>query len=46
MNDEDQARFFLQFNRGEGDIRCCAHIYNLGVIEGWYPNTLTHLSYS
>ena len=34
MNEENQARCFLQFNRVEGDIGCNAHIYNLGVVEG------------
>jgi hypothetical protein len=31
MSDEDQAKYFLRFNRTEGDIRCASHIYNLAV---------------
>jgi hypothetical protein len=34
MGEEDQARFFLQFQREEGDIGCVSHIYNLGVMAG------------
>jgi hypothetical protein len=30
-SDEDQAKYFLQFNRTEGDIRYASHIYNLAV---------------
>lgn len=31
MSDRDQAYFCYKFNRKEGDIRCCAHIYNIAV---------------
>jgi len=31
MEGEDYARFCCHFNRQEGDVRCCAHIYNIKV---------------
>jgi hypothetical protein len=34
MNDFDQLRFPLKFNRVDGDVRCCAHIYNIAVQAG------------
>ena len=34
MDADDKARYFLQFNRVEGDVRCCAHVYNLAVQAG------------
>ena len=27
----DQATFCYKFNRVNGDVRCCAHIYNIAV---------------
>jgi hypothetical protein len=30
----DQAYFCCKFNRVDGDVRCCAHIYNIGVQTG------------
>jgi hypothetical protein len=34
MSDRDQAYFCCKFNRKEGDVRCCAHIYNIAVQAG------------
>jgi len=34
MNDKDQAFFCCKFNRAEGDVQCCAHIYNIAVQAG------------
>jgi hypothetical protein len=34
MDEKDQAFFCCKFNRGEGDVRCCAHIYNIAVQVG------------
>lgn len=34
LNEDDQARFYCKFNRKEGDVRCCAHIYNIAVQTG------------
>lgn len=34
MEPTDQAFHFLRFNRVEGDVRCCAHIYNIAVQAG------------
>ena len=31
MEEEDQLSFCCKFNRKEGDVRCCAHIYNIAV---------------
>jgi hypothetical protein len=36
LNARDQAYFFCKFNRAEGDVRCCAHIYNIAVQAGMY----------
>jgi hypothetical protein len=37
MNERDQAYFCCKFNRAEGDVRCCAHIYNIAVQAGKLP---------
>ena len=34
MEDKEQALFCCKFNRVEGDVRCCAHIYNIAVYAG------------
>ena len=34
MDTRDQAYFYCKFNRAEGDVRCCAHIYNIAVQAG------------
>jgi hypothetical protein len=34
MNDKDQAFFCCKFNHAEGDVRCCAYIYNITVQAG------------
>ena len=34
MNDKDQAFFCCKFNEAEGDVRCCAYIYNITVQAG------------
>jgi hypothetical protein len=34
MEDKEQAFFYCKFNRTEGDVRCCAHIYNIAVQAG------------
>lgn len=31
IEEEDQARFYCKFNQKDGDVRCCAHIYNIAV---------------
>jgi hypothetical protein len=34
IDKKDQAYFCCKFNRKEGDVRCCAHIYNIIVQAG------------
>ena len=34
MDEKDQAANFLKFSRIEGDVRCCAHIYNIAIQAG------------
>lgn len=34
MDEVDQLKYCLKFNLAEGDVRCCAHIYNIGVQAG------------
>ena len=31
MEEEDRLSFCCKFNRKDGDVRCCAHIYNIAV---------------
>jgi hypothetical protein len=31
MEYPDQVRFYCTFNRKDGDVHCCAHIYNIAV---------------
>ena len=31
MDDRDKAFFYYKFNRKDGDVRCCTHIYNITV---------------
>ena len=47
MDADDKARYFLQFNRVEGDVRCCAHVYNLAVQAGYFYHIwlLGHFAY-
>ena len=40
MGVRDQAYFFCRFNRVEGDVRCCAHIYNIAVQAGMFDVSL------
>jgi hypothetical protein len=41
MEERDQAYFCCKFNRKEGDVRCCAHIYNIAVQAGKLYTLLT-----
>jgi hypothetical protein len=34
MDELEQATFCCKFNRTDGDVRCCAHIYNIAVQAG------------
>ena len=34
LEDREQAYFCCKFNRKDGDVRCCAHIYNIAVQAG------------
>lgn len=36
MEEEEQALYSLKFNRKEGDVRCCAHVYNIAVQAGMF----------
>jgi hypothetical protein len=36
MEELEQAQFCCKFNRVDGDVRCCAHIYNIAVQAGKY----------
>jgi hypothetical protein len=40
MEERDQAYFCCKFNRKEGDVRCCAHIYNIAVQAGQFKPLL------
>jgi hypothetical protein len=31
ISNRDQAYFCYKFNQKEGDVRCCAYIYNIAV---------------
>jgi len=41
IEERDQAYFCCKFNRKEGDIRCCAHIYNIAIQAGKLYTLLT-----
>lgn len=45
MDSYDQLRFAIKFNRKEGDVRCCAHIYNIAVQAGISPELFLVLFY-
>jgi hypothetical protein len=34
IDDRDKAFFYYKFNRKDGDVRCCAYIYNIIVQAG------------
>jgi hypothetical protein len=34
IEDKEQAFFYYKFNRTEGDVRYCTHIYNITVQAG------------